>query len=92
MVARTADWRIGSVPQCAKKGSRSEPLGFDDVLRKPTGMMRGSMDASEYKYVVRGLIFLKYVEDTPEEGRIALHNEFAERLLESRDELAEAIT
>jgi type I restriction enzyme M protein len=53
------------------------------------------MDASEYKHVVLGLIFLKYVEDAFEERRSALRTELAadgitgeaaEELLESRDE------
>jgi type I restriction enzyme M protein len=53
------------------------------------------MDASEYKHVVLGLIFLKYVEDAFEERRAALRDELAaegiageaaEELLESRDE------
>src|SRR4051794_38088041 len=53
------------------------------------------MDASEYKHVVLGLIFLKYVEDAFEERRGLLRDELAaegitgesaEELLESRDE------
>ena len=30
--------------------------------------LRGSMDAAEYKHVVLGLIFLKYISDAFEEG------------------------
>lgn len=40
-----------------------EPLGFEDVLWRAADKLRGSMDASEYKHVVLGLIFLKYVAD-----------------------------
>jgi type I restriction enzyme M protein len=70
-------------------------LGFEDVLWKAADKLRGSMDASEYKHVVLGLIFLKYVEDAFEERRAALRDELAaegiageaaEELLESRDE------
>ena len=53
------------------------------------------MDASEYKHVVLGLVFLKYVDDAFSERRDALAKELAqdgivgpdaEELLESRDE------
>jgi type I restriction enzyme M protein len=83
------------VPPRTKKGNASEPLGFEDVLWKAADKLRGSMDASEYKHVVLGLIFLKYVEDAFEERRAALRDELAAEgiageaageLLESRDE------
>jgi type I restriction enzyme M protein len=72
-----------------------EPLGFEDILWKAADKLRGSMDSSEYKHVVLGLIFLKYVEDAFEERRSGLMAELAadgltgaeaERLAESRDE------
>lgn len=78
-----------------KKGNGSEPLGFEDVLWKAADKLRGSMDASEYKHIVLGLIFLKYVGDAFEERHGALRGELAadgitgesvEELLESRDE------
>jgi type I restriction enzyme M protein len=77
------------------KAQAGEPLGFEDVLWKAADKLRGSMDASEYKHVVLGLIFLKYVEDAFEERRTALREELAadgiigdaaDELLESRDE------
>ena len=37
--------------------------------------LRGSMDAAEYKHVVLGLIFLKYVSDAFEERRRQLQQE-----------------
>lgn len=83
------------MPPRTKKATTGEPLGFEDVLWKAADKLRGSMDASEYKHVVLGLIFLKYVEDAFEERRAALRAELeadgitgeqAEELLESRDE------
>jgi type I restriction enzyme M protein len=77
------------------KAQAGEPLGFEDVLWKAADKLRGSMDASEYKHVVLGLIFLKYVEDAFEERRTTLREELAadgitgdaaDELLESRDE------
>jgi hypothetical protein len=57
------------VPPRSRKGNEAEPLGFEDVLWKAADKLRGSMDSSEYKHVILGLIFLKYVEDAFEERR-----------------------
>lgn len=38
-------------------------VGFEDKLWLAADKLRGSMDASEYKHVVLGLIFLKYVSE-----------------------------
>lgn len=38
-------------------------IGFEEILWKAADKLRGSMDASEYKYVVLGLLFLKYISD-----------------------------
>jgi type I restriction enzyme M protein len=38
-------------------------LGFENQLWAAADKMRGHMDASEYKHVVLGLIFLKYISD-----------------------------
>ena len=40
--------------------------------------LRGSMDASDYKHVVLGLLFLKYVSDAFEEVRAELEAEVEE--------------
>lgn len=41
----------------------STTLGYEDKLWQAADKLRGSMDAGEYKHVVLGLIFLKYVSD-----------------------------
>ncbi|MHB8245141.1 MAG: type I restriction-modification system subunit M N-terminal domain-containing protein [Acidimicrobiales bacterium] len=75
--------------------ANGEPLGFEATLWKAADKLRGSMDASEYKHVVLGLVFLKYVDDAFAERRQLLAAELAadgtegaeaENLLESRDE------
>jgi len=38
-------------------------LGFEAKLWATADALRGSMDAAEYKHVVLGLIFLKYISD-----------------------------
>lgn len=45
----------------------SAELKIEDKLWAAADKLRGSMDASEYKNVVLGLIFLKYVSDSFEE-------------------------
>ncbi|MCC7020711.1 MAG: type I restriction-modification system subunit M N-terminal domain-containing protein [Ardenticatenales bacterium] len=39
-------------------------IGCRAQLWKMTGALRGGMDAAEYKRVVLGLIFSKYISDT----------------------------
>ena len=39
-------------------------LGFEKELWKAADKLRGSIDASEYKHIVLGLLFLKYVSDS----------------------------
>ncbi|MEQ8159493.1 MAG: class I SAM-dependent DNA methyltransferase, partial [Mesotoga sp.] len=42
-------------------------LGFEEKLWQAADKLRGNMDAAEYKHVVLGLIFLKYISDAFEE-------------------------
>src|SRR6202165_6362855 len=51
--------------------------------------LRGHMDASEYKHVVLGLIFLKYISDAFEERHAELQKE-KHADVEDRDEYAGA--
>ena len=60
-------------------------IGFEETLWKAADKLRGSMDASEYKHVVLGLIFLKYISDKFETKFDALIEEGA-GFEEDRDE------
>lgn len=42
-------------------------IGFEKQIWDAADELRGSMDAAEYKHVVLGLIFLKYLSDKFEE-------------------------
>ena len=44
--------------------TKSKELSIEDKLWKTADALRGSMDPSEYRNVVLGLIFLKYVSDS----------------------------
>ena len=45
------------------KNNNGANLGFENQLWAAADKLRGHMDASEYKHVVLGLIFLKYISD-----------------------------
>jgi type I restriction enzyme M protein len=47
-------------------------LGFEDKLFLAADKLRGNMDAAEYKHVVLGLIFLKYISDAFEAKQAVL--------------------
>ncbi|WP_294188844.1 class I SAM-dependent DNA methyltransferase [uncultured Clostridium sp.] len=66
-------------------------IGFEEQLWASADKLRNNMDASEYKHVVLGLIFLKYVSDTFMEKWEELMQDDPE-FAEDRDEyLAEGI-
>lgn len=75
---------------------KASEIGVDaETLWQAADKLRGSIDAAEYKHVVLGLIFLKYISDAFETRRAKLAEELkadgiegeqAERLLEERDE------
>ena len=60
--------------------------GYETQLWQMADALRGSMDAAEYKHVVLGLIFLKYISDAFEERYAELIDEWDEETAEDRDE------
>ena len=60
--------------------------GYETKLWRMADALRGSMDAAEYKHVVLGLIFLKYISDAFEERHAAVVAEWGEDAAEDRDE------
>jgi type I restriction enzyme M protein len=68
---RTA--RTPGQPATARaEDSPSAPLGYEAELWRMADALRGAMDAAEYKHVVLGLIFLKYISDAFEEHHARL--------------------
>jgi type I restriction enzyme M protein len=70
-------------------------LAYGDMLWKAADQLRGQIDAAEYKHVVLGLLFLKYISDSFESRREELKAELEsdgiqgeqlQHLLENRDE------
>jgi type I restriction enzyme M protein len=67
----------------------SADLGFEAKLWLAADKLRSNMDAGEYKHVVLGLIFLKYISDTFEEHHAKLiegKGEYADANAEDPDE------
>jgi type I restriction enzyme M protein len=79
----------------ASQDSNNNDLAYADTLWKSADALRGQVDAAEYKHVVLGLLFLKYISDAFAARREGLTAELEadgitgaqmESLLESRDE------
>ncbi len=55
------------MPKVSEKKEANFNLGFEEKLWKAADKMRSNMDAAEYKHIVLGLIFLKYISDAFDE-------------------------
>ena len=53
--------------QKTQTDGNSATTGYEAELWQMANALRGSMDAAEYKHVVLGLIFLKYISDAFQE-------------------------
>lgn len=66
----------GEAASSQKPATTSDALvGFESKLWLMADKLRNNMDAAEYKHVVLGLIFLKYISDSFEERRAELLEE-----------------
>ncbi len=73
--------RENNESQMPKKDNRRQEngatLGFEEKLWQAADKLQKDMDAAEYKHVVLGLIFLKYISDAFEEMRAKLASDKA---------------
>jgi type I restriction enzyme M protein len=60
----------------ARSASRDSPNGA--ALFEAANKLRGSVESSEYKHLVLGLLFLKYISDAFEQRREALEGELSD--------------
>lgn len=75
------------MPKQTKKADTTANLGFEAKLWAAADALRNNMDAAEYKHVVLGLIFLKYISDAFEAKHTELEAQQAEGAdPEDRDE------
>jgi len=65
----------GKGPSKIQKSDNGAVLGFEAKLWAAADALRNNMDAAEYKHVVLGLIFLKYVSDAFEAKHAALESQ-----------------
>ncbi len=65
-------------PQSLKTSNTGATTGYEAQLWAMADTLRGSMDAAEYKHVVLGLIFLKYISDAFEERQGILGSQVSE--------------
>ena len=86
-LAVALEYRVDKMTTARRRRRNSKPDarlsgdGVVDYRRELWGMadaLRGSMDAAEYKHVVLGLIFLKYISDAFEEAYARLEAEVDE--------------
>jgi len=90
----------GDTEMPPRKKKEAQSKGLEATLWESADQLRSSMDAAEYKHVVLGLIFLKYVSDVfatrqaqlaaavedPESDYFMPTEEARQAILESRDE------
>lgn len=70
--------RNGTSTMKKEGSSNGGNLGFEERLWKAADKLRSNMDAAEYKHIVLGLIFLKYISDAFEERYKLLVKEVAD--------------
>ncbi|MBK9516192.1 MAG: type I restriction-modification system subunit M [Anaeromyxobacter sp.] len=77
----------GRAKKAAEVSTSGTDLGFENKLFQAADKLRNNMDAAEYKHVVLGLVFLKYISDAFEELHAKLEAQHAEGAdPEARDE------
>jgi type I restriction enzyme M protein len=94
-LSRSAQPEKPPEPAAERNGS----LGFEDKLWTAADLLRNNMDPAEYKHVVLGLIFLKYISDAFEERQSKLiasvsepdSHHYIEDLKDREAELAELL-
>ncbi|EPR65653.1 N-6 DNA methylase [Cyclobacterium qasimii] len=69
----------------AKKQPKKNQKSMEETLWDSANKLRGTVESSEYKHVVLGLIFLKFTSDKFEERKEELISEGKEKYLEMRE-------
>ncbi|WBL44241.1 class I SAM-dependent DNA methyltransferase [Algoriphagus halophytocola] len=69
----------------AKKAAQKNQKSMEETLWDSANKLRGTVESSEYKHVVLGLIFLKFASDKFEERKAELIAEGKEKYLEMKE-------
>lgn len=83
MGTKMAREKINGVNQRKSSGAN---LGFEANLFSAADKLRKNLEPSDYKHVVLGLIFLKYISDAFEAKRADLMDQWGEEAAEDADE------
>jgi type I restriction enzyme M protein len=78
---------VARTRRAAARNNGRGDLGFEATLWQAADKLRGNLDSGEYKHVVLGLIFLKYISDAFDEARAQVAAD-PEGEPEDRDEYA----
>ncbi|RAI86745.1 type I restriction-modification system subunit M [Algoriphagus yeomjeoni] len=73
------------MPPMAKKAAQKNQKSMEETLWDSANKLRGTVESSEYKHVVLGLIFLKFASDKFEERKAELIAEGKEKYLEMKE-------
>ncbi|WP_425637918.1 N-6 DNA methylase [Algoriphagus yeomjeoni] len=73
------------MPPMAKKTAQKNQKSMEETLWDSANKLRGTVESSEYKHVVLGLIFLKFASDKFEERKAELIAEGKEKYLEMKE-------
>ena len=76
--AVTVTTRTARKPATTSQPLRPGDLGFESALWRTADELRGNLDSAEYKHVVLGLIFLKYISDAFEEKHADLDRQVSD--------------
>ena len=69
------EWTIAVAKAPKTDRGTAATIGYEAELWRMADALRGSMNAAEYKHVVPGLIFLKYISDAFESQHATLEAE-----------------
>ena len=78
MAKKKAAYTTSGAKTPRKAKANGANLGFEEKLWQTADKLRGHLDPAEYKHVVLGLVFLKYISDAFEERRSWLLREAAD--------------
>lgn len=76
--SHSAPSEMAPAKKASKSGASAANIGFEAKLWAAADALRNNMDAAEYKHVVLGLIFLKYISDAFEAKHALLTSQQAE--------------
>ena len=83
---KTSEVSTVATTQTAMSKDAAINTGHEAEYWRMADALRGSMDAAEYKHVVLGLVFLKYISDAFEERHAQVLAEWGKDAAEDRDE------